>query len=257
MTDRARQLVGVVLAAGEGRRLRPLTSLRPKPLCPVANRALLDWALERLRPHASRLAVNAHHLAGQLDAHLAGTGVHVSHEEHLLGSAGALGRLRPWIGDADVLLHNADAWLTDDLTDLVAGWSGRHPRLLVTPASGGAGDFGPWRYVGVSLLPNRYVAALPDRFGGLSARVWRECHERGELEFVPVRGEVVDCGTPADYLRANLLANGGRSVIGPGAVVEGELVDSVVWPGCLVAAGEVLRESVRADGGITVDCRRG
>lgn len=94
MTDRAPELVGVVLAAGEGRRLRPLTSLRPKPLCPVANRALVDWALDRLAPHVTRLAVNAHHLAGQLDAHLAGTGVHVSHEEHLLGSAGALGRLR-------------------------------------------------------------------------------------------------------------------------------------------------------------------
>ena len=43
-------LVGVVLAAGEGRRLRPLTDLRPKPLCPVGNRALLDLALERVRP---------------------------------------------------------------------------------------------------------------------------------------------------------------------------------------------------------------
>lgn len=255
MTDSRPELVGVVLAAGEGRRLRPLTTLRPKPLCPVANRPLLDWALDRLRPHVTRLAVNAHHLAGQLEAHLADTGVHVSYEEQRLGSAGALGRLRPWIGDADVLLHNSDAWLTDDLTELVGGWSGQHPRLLVTPAKG-PDDFGPWRFVGVSLLPNRYVVDLPDRCSDLYARVWRDCYERGELEFVTVRGEVVDCGTPADYLRANLLANGGRSVIGEGAVVEGELIDSVVWPGCFVAAGEVLRESVRADGGITVDCRR-
>lgn len=256
MTTSRTELVGVVLAAGEGRRLRPLTLLRPKPLCPVANRPLLDWALDRLRPHVTRLAVNAHHLAHQVDAHLEGTGVHVSCEEHLLGSAGALGRLRPWIGDADVLIHNSDAWLTDDLTGLVEGWSGQHPRLLVTPATGPR-DFGPWRYVGVSLLPSRYVVDLPDRFGGLYARVWRACYERGELEFVTVRGDVVDCGTPADYLHANLLANGGRSVIGEGAVVEGELVDSVVWPGCVVAAGEVLREAVRAGGGLTLECRRG
>ena len=127
----------------------------------------------------------------------------------------------------------------------------------MTSAPPGLGDFGPWRYVGVSLLPNRYVVELPDRFGGLYARVWRGCHERGELELVPARGEVVDCGSPADYLHANLLANAGRSVVGEGAVVEGELVDSVVWPGCTVGPGEVLREAVRADGGITVDCRPG
>jgi NDP-sugar pyrophosphorylase family protein len=198
--------VGVVLAAGEGRRLRPLTLLRPKPLCPVGNRALLDWTLERIRPHVSRVAVNAHHLADQVAAHLLGSGVHLSREEKLLGSAGALGRLAPWIGDADVLVHNADAWLTDDLSALVAGWSGAVPRLLVTDVGEGRGDFGPWRFVGVSLLPNRVVKALPDGWASLDTLAWRPGYEKGDLEFVTVRGDVVDCGTPADYLRANLLA---------------------------------------------------
>lgn len=254
-STRSRELVGVVLAAGEGRRLRPLTELRPKPLCPVGNRPLLDWTLERIRPHVTRVAVNASHLADQMEAHLVGGGVHVSREEQLLGSAGALGRLAPWIADADVLVHNADAWLNDDLTGLVSGWSGRFPRLLVRDARGGDGDFGPWHFVGVSLLPHHYVGDLPDEFGGLHGLVWWPCWERGELEFVTVRGDVVDCGTPAAYLRANLLANGGRSVVGEGAVVDGVLINSVVWPGCTVAAHEVLRESVRADGGVTLDCR--
>lgn len=248
--------MGVVLAAGEGRRLRPLTLLRPKPLCPVGNRALLDWTLERIRPHVSRVAVNAHHLADQVAAHLLGSGVHLSREEKLLGSAGALGRLAPWIGDADVLVHNADAWLTDDLSALVAGWSGAVPRLLVTDVGEGRGDFGPWRFVGVSLLPNRVVKALPDGWASLDTLAWRPGYEKGDLEFVTVRGDVVDCGTPADYLRANLLANHGRSVVGEGAVVDGLLIDSVVWPHCTVAAGEVLRESVRADQGLTLDCRQ-
>ncbi|MBB1510492.1 nucleotidyl transferase [Tessaracoccus sp. ZS01] len=252
-----RELLGVVLAAGEGRRLRPLTDLRPKPLCPVGNRPLLDWALDRVRPHVSRTAVNAYHLAGQIDSYLQGTGVTVSHEAELLGSAGALGHLAGWIGDADVLLHNSDSWLTDDLSELVAGWSGEYPRLLVAEAGDGPADFGPWRFVGVSLLPHRYVAALPDRFAALYPLVWGPAFERGELEFVRVRGDVVDCGTPADYLRANLLANGGRSVVGDGAVVEGTLIDSVVWPACTVGADEVLRQAVRADGGLTVDCRPG
>lgn len=87
--------------------------------------------------------------------------------------------------------------------------------------------------------------------------MWAPAHDRGELEFVRVRGDVVDCGTPADYLRANLSANDGRSVVGDEAVVEGTLIDSVVWPGCAVAADEVLTQAVRADGGLTVDCRPG
>ena len=252
-----RELVGMVLAAGEGRRLRPLTDLRPKPLCPVATRPLLDWALDRGRPHVSRTAVNAHHLAEQIDFHLRGSGVQVSHEAALLGSAGALGHLSAWIGEADVLLHNADSWLTDDLSELMNGWSGEFPRLLVTEADGGPADFGDWRYVGVSLLPHRYLEGLPDRFAGLYPLVWGPAFERGELEFVRVRGHVVDCGTPADYLRANLSANGGRSVVGDEAVVEGTLIDSVVWPGCTVGADEVLTQAVRADGGLTVDCRPG
>ena len=56
---------------------------------------------------------------------------------------------------------------------------------------------------------------------------------------------LIDCGNPPDYLRANLLASGGASVIGAGAVVEGRVEESVVWPGARVYAGERLVRSVR------------
>ena len=58
----------------------------------------------------------------------------------------------------------------------------------------------------------------------------------------------VDCGTPADYLRANMLASGGAAVVEPGAVVEGEVVRSVVWAGERVGPGERLVDAVRAAG---------
>ena len=245
--------VGVVLAAGDGTRLRPLTELRPKALCPINNRALLDIAMDRIRPHVSRIAVNACHHAGQIVEHLRGTDVHVSLEATPLGSAGAIGRLASWIGGEDVLLHNADSWLEDDLAALLDGWSGEYPRLLVTDVGEGDGDFGPLRYVGVSLLPGRLVAGLTDRFSSLYELVWAPAFRRGELELVPVRGEVVDCGTPADYLRANLLANNGENVVGAGAVIEGTIEDCVVWDGCRVGPDEVLYRCVRAEGGLTVD----
>ena len=247
-------LAGVVLAAGLGTRMRPLTELRPKALCPVADKPLLDHALDRIRPYVGALAVNAHHLADQVRAHLEGSGVHISFEDEPRGSGGAISALGGWIGERDVLIHNADSWLEDDLRDLIVGWDGARPRLLVTPAVG-VGDFGSWDFVGVSLLPNRFVRALPTGFSGLYDEVWGQAQASGEIEFVPARGHVVDTGTPADYLRANLLANGGRSVIGRDAVVEGAVRDSVVWDGCRVLPGEVLDRCIRADGGVTVSAR--
>lgn len=247
------ELVGVVLAAGQGMRLRPLTTIRPKALCPVDNRALLDLAIDRIRPHVTAIAVNAHHLADQIVAHLAGTNIHVSVEEpEVLGTAGALGGLRSWIAGRDVLVHNGDAWLTDPLDGLVDGWTGTRPRLLVEPSASEADDFGDRRFVGVSLLPGTTAAALPAEPSGLYEVVWRDAWRRGELEMVDVVGHAVDCGTVADYLRANMLASGGRSVVGARCVVEGELVRSVVWDDCTVAAGERLVDAVRATSALTV-----
>jgi MurNAc alpha-1-phosphate uridylyltransferase len=243
-------IAGVVLAAGPGTRLQPLTDILPKALCPVDNVALVDHALARVRPVAPEVAVNVCAGRDAMEAHLAGRDVHLSFEDDgLLGTAGALGRLRPWIEGRHVLVTNADAWHRFDLRRLVEGWDGVRPRLLVVhdPARG---DFGPWRYVGSCLLAWAHVAPLASEPSGLFDAVWRG---RGrDLDLVAVEGEFFDCGTPSDYLAANLAASGGASVVGPGAVVEGELVRSVVWPGGVVRAGERLVESVRVGRDLTV-----
>jgi NDP-sugar pyrophosphorylase family protein len=242
---------GVVLAAGHGTRLRPLTSLRPKALCPVGGLPLLDHALARLEPHAGsgtgHLAVNAHALAEQVVAHV-GDRAHVSVEQpEALGTAGALGQLRPWLDGRDVLLTNADAYLRGDLSDLVAGWDGERCRLLVAPAPrGGTGDFGRDRYVGACLLPWRLVAGLAPEPSGLYEVMWRSEHDAGRLDLVRFGGTAIDCGTPADYLRANLDAACGASVVGRGAVVEGTLRRCVVWDGAYVGPEEDLVDCVRA-----------
>src|SRR5580765_1888454 len=121
-------LAGVVLAAGRGERLRPLTDLRPKPLCPIANRPLVDLALGRLTAHTGsgpdQVAVNAHYLSDLL-AEYVGDRAQLSFEQPVaLGTAGALGALRPWIDGRPVLLTNTDAYLPAGLTELVAGWDG-------------------------------------------------------------------------------------------------------------------------------------
>ena len=247
-------LAGVVLAAGFGTRLRPLSRLRPKALCPVGGVPLLDRALANLSPLAGagpqHLAVNAHALAEQVVAHVGGR-AHLSVEQpEALGTAGALGRLRGWLDGRDVLLANADAYLDGDLSVLTQGvdgqgWDGERCRLLTVP-TGGRGDFDGRRYVGACLLPWRLVRELTEEPSGLYEVMWRAEHEAGRLELVDFAGTAVDCGTPADYLRANLHASGGASVVGLGAVVEGTLERCVVWDGAYVAPGEHLVECVRA-----------
>ena len=238
-------LAGVVLAAGAGTRLRPLTLLRPKALCPVDNVALVDLAIRNLTGLVSGIAVNVHHLRAPLEEHLRGR-VHVSVEEpEALGTAGAIGALRGWIDGRDVLVHNADAYLPEGVGRLLAGWDRARPRLLVREEQGEA-DFGRWRYLGVSLLPWRQARECLPVVSGLYQSVWRSADASGEIEFIPYPGLAIDCGRPRDYLLANLAASGGASVIGAGAVVAGEVVRSVLWPGATVRRGERLVEVIRA-----------
>lgn len=207
-------LVGVVLAAGAGTRLRPFTLRHPKALATVGGRTLLDLALERVTPYVGRVAVNAHHHAGQIQAALAGRDVHLEVESpEALGTAGALGNLRGWIDGAAVLVTNADAWYADPsaVGDLLAGWDGERPRLLCVPG-GTPGVLGGVRYVGTAVLPWWSVRELEPVPTGLYEVSWRDLHAAGRLE-LDVRPDLVavDCGTPDDLRRADRLAAEARA----------------------------------------------
>lgn len=237
-----------MLAAGTGSRLAPLTRYRPKPLCPVGTKPLIDHALDRVTPLTGATAVNLHHLGDQLDDHLAPQ-VHRSWERpDALGTAGALGALRGWLDGRHVVLTNGDAWFSDelDLDEMITGWDRERTRLL-TVRSPGRGDFGDLMYCGVALIPWSTVVELEAVPSGLYEVSWRQEREAGRLDLVETGADFVDCGTPGDYLAANLAHSGGRSVIdptaqvGPGASVR----RSVVWDGAAVEAGEVLDRAVR------------
>jgi MurNAc alpha-1-phosphate uridylyltransferase len=240
-------LAGVCLAAGAGTRLRPLTDLLPKPLCPVGNRPLLDWSLEALSGVTSDLAVNVCHHPDRMLDHLAvrHPSVHVSLEvPPALGTAGGVARLADWIDGRPALVANADTWHRVDLHELLEGWDGDRVRLGTTTP----GSFGPGSIVVASLLPPWALERCRPEPSGLWEVVWSPALEQGRTETIHVAGTVVDCGTPADYLRANLLVSGGESVIGAGAVVEGTVERCVVWPGSVVGPEEHLVGVIRADG---------
>jgi MurNAc alpha-1-phosphate uridylyltransferase len=250
-------LAAVVLAAGAGTRLAPLTDELPKALCPVNNVALLDIALHRVGDalgavNAATVAVNAHRFADQIAEHVGDRAYMSIEREQALGTAGAIANLRDWLDGRDVLITNADAWGPTSLHTMTQGWDADQPRVLVIPDRGRADFERRWRFAGTSLLPWRLVKDLPHKPSGLYEYVWRSAAKAGLLSFVETPEVFVDCGTPTDYLRANLLASGGASVIGAGAVVSGTVDRCVLWPGAVVDAGEHLVECIRTSSGLTV-----
>ena len=215
--------------------------MRPKALCPVGNVALVDTAIERVRTVTPEVAVNVHHGREALVEHL-GDRVHVSvEEEQALGTAGAVGHLRGWIDGRAAVIVNADGWCQGGLDRLVDGWDGERIRILVP----GGGPFAARSMIAGSLLPWAIAQGLAAEPSGLYEAVWRDALADDRLETVPFDGPFVDCGTPAAYLAANLLASGGESVVAPGARVEGRLVRSVCWEDAVVERDEVLVDAIR------------
>jgi mannose-1-phosphate guanylyltransferase len=123
MVSRLRR--GLVLGAGLGNRLRPLTSKLPKPLIPVFGKPLITFALDHLRSvGVEDIAVNTHHLGTKFQATFPngvyrGMPIHLVQEEDLLGTGGALKNIEAWIGDEPVIIYSGDLLSDLDILALV------------------------------------------------------------------------------------------------------------------------------------------
>ena len=122
----------MIMAAGKGTRMMPLTADRPKPLIEVSGVALLDHALDHLRDAGvGKIVVNVHYLAQQVEQHLAASAadldVHISDERALLrDTGGGLVQALPLISDDPFICVNADNWWTNAgdnaISQLMAHW---------------------------------------------------------------------------------------------------------------------------------------
>ncbi|MCA8898822.1 MAG: nucleotidyltransferase family protein [Hyphomonas sp.] len=193
----------MVLAAGLGTRMRPLTGERPKPLIEVRGRALIDRTLDALAgAGVNRAVVNVHYLADQVEAHLKSRTdmeIVISDERgEVLETGGALAKARALLGDDPVFVANTDAfWApasSQPVEALAAAFDpGRMDALLLVADTGqtlgfdGAGDFflqddgalirrgeadsAPYAYCGLRIIcPQLYDAEPVERFSAL--RVW-------------------------------------------------------------------------------------
>lgn len=225
MTDAPR--TAMVLAAGLGTRMRPLTNDRPKALVEVAGRALIDHVLDRLADAGVQTAVvNVHWFADRLENHLSargrGPGIVISDErETLLETGGGLKKAAPLLGDDPVFVANIDSvWIDrgDALNQLARLWnpSIMDAALLLARREGsigfeGDGDFflaedgrltfrgeaasAPLAYMGVHICRPDYVADGPEGPFSLS-QFWRRSAAAGRLYGVVMDGDWMHVGDP-------------------------------------------------------------
>ena len=218
----------MIMAAGLGKRMRPLTATRPKPLIEVGGKALLDHVLEKLRAAGVRkVVVNVHYLADALEAHLAsrahGLDVVISDERDLLlETGGGLVRAAPLI-DADpfLALNSDNLWVdgpADTLKLLASHWDDAKmdALLLLVPLARalnhkGMGDFhmtrtgrlrrrqrshvAPFVFTGIQMLSKRLLRDAPE--GPFSTNIlWDRAIEEGRCFGAVHQGLWFDVGTP-------------------------------------------------------------
>jgi mannose-1-phosphate guanylyltransferase len=217
----------MVLCAGLGTRLRPLTEWRAKPMVPVGDAPAVDHVLARVA-HVPIRVVNVHHRPGDLERWAAGSDVSVSHEVDLLGTAGGVAHARALLGEGDVLVWNGDILSELDAPALIAAHAGAgaaatlavRPRAASTTGQGNVGLSADGRvvrlrdarfgdelrsadFLGVHVVSRALREELPAK-GCLVGDVYIPALARG----VPIAAHVVDApfvdiGTISDYVAAN------------------------------------------------------
>lgn len=231
----------MVMAAGLGKRMRPLTATRPKPLIEVAGRALIDHALDRLKAAGvGKAVVNVHYLPGALEAHLKtrveGIEIAISDERKLLlETGGGLKHALPLIDADPFLVVNSDnLWVdgpVDTLRLLAAGWDEARmdALLLLVPLARahchkGRGDFhmtaagalkrrkpngvAPFVFTGIQIVSKRlFAGALPD--GPFSTNIlWDRAITAGRCFGIVHQGLWFDIGRPENIGRTEAILEG-------------------------------------------------
>ncbi|HUK58371.1 MAG TPA: nucleotidyltransferase family protein [Stellaceae bacterium] len=216
----------MVLAAGLGVRMRPLTDERPKPLMPVAGRPLIDHVLDRLvAAGVRRAAVNLHYKAEMIEQHLASRNdveIKFSREDKLLDTGGGVKKALPLLDEVFFVVNSDVIWLDGKMAALLRlarafDPDKRDAQLLMqrtTRAVGyeGPGDFmldpagflrrraereiAPYLFAGIQILHRRLFDRAPDGAFSLN-RLWDDAIARGRAKAIVHDGEWFHIGTPS------------------------------------------------------------
>ena len=233
----------MVLAAGLGQRMRPLTGTIPKPMVQLAGKPLIDHVLDRLDSAGmTRAVVNVHYLADKLEAHLKARKrpqIVISDERGvLLDTGGGVVRALPLLGSGPFLIHNSDSvWidgLGNNLERLIGAFDTNRMDSLMLLASAatsigydGSGDFNmdgngrlerqsgariaPFVFTGVSIAHPRLFEKAPE--GRFSLNVlWDRAIESQRLYGMRLDGIWMHAGTPEAVTEAETALAGAKTM---------------------------------------------
>ena len=213
----------MILAAGRGERMRPLTDSVPKPLLQVGGKPLIVWHIENLaRAGICELVINHAHLGAQIEACLGdgsrfGVSIHYSTEPEALETAGGIAHALPLLGDEAFVVVNGDIFCDFDFTQLKAA-SKEHSTFLVlvdNPPQHPEGDFslqgetvrsqGPamFTFSGIGVYRPEFFAAIGKGAKARLAPLLRAAMDRGTVGGMHYSGYWVDVGTPQRLAELN------------------------------------------------------
>ncbi len=259
----------VVLAAGFGTRLRPLTFVQPKPLLPMWGIPLLERILSLLESWGvEEIAVNAHWQAEKVRAYVLGrkgaAKVTIAEEPEILGTGGVLNPLRYflgtepfWLVNGDIVVEGLDPQALVDAYEKSGNFAGCWmseafgPRTIEADFEGRvcnwksdvAGDDGTYTYCGVALLGSKVLDYVkPEGFSSIVEAYEKAMMTDGQCVCGadPDGAYWADCGTLESYLEAHAALNPDRFDENPNVIFPGvKLVESADLAGCVVTGGLV------------------
>lgn len=257
-----------ILGAGLGNRLRPLTSVLPKPLVPLFHKPLTAWTIEACsRVGAVRFAINTHHLPDAWNGFEENRDITFFHEQDLLETGGGLKNIGPWMNGEPVLVHNGDIFSTMPLDRLVAAHEASGLPVTLALRSEGVAQHiaidatgsrvtdirrmldtadGTHVFSGVYCVNPEFLDLIPDGEKISVIPAFLELAKAGKLGAVVLDDGVwLDLGDRESYLEAHRVLHLDKKIHPTARISENVTIEnSVVGPHAKIGTGSIVKNSV-------------
>ncbi len=268
----------MVLAAGLGTRLRPITNLLAKPAIPVGPKSLIEWLLIHLASqNVTDAVVNLHYKPDSIkkllqDGQQIGLNVTYSEEPEILGTAGGLANAAScFAGEETIIMVNADSLFDFNLQEAIESHrrAGALATMLLLPHQGhysavdmkdgiilspslpaSAAKATPYHFTGIHILSTRIFNFLPSGFSDINRTIYPELIKKGHA----IRGEVLhgswlDFGDPSSYVKNTPVFLASKTLAADhSSIHDSTVIDSIIWDGARICGGAIVERCIVTTG---------